>query len=396
MKNNYRSSDEDLDLFKSKTFEKISYPDQLKYKQEKVNALFGEATNPIIVNPKPKHYRHKAVLSAVNQKDAKGKYQLKLGLYEEGSKKITPTLGHFIHDPAIDELFKQIYQVLVKYKILAYHPNDRKGVLKHVLIRKSFASKELMVVFVTMGNLLPNYRLIVKDIIALNPKVTTILQNIHDKETPLVLLDNFKILYGSGNLFDKINDLTFKISAKAFYQVNPLVMQTLYNEALKAAEITKQDLVLDAYCGIGTITLLAAQYAKQVIGVDINKVSISDANANKKLNQVSNVSFVASDVNEFIKNFNEKIDVLIMDPAREGSTPEFMDAVKNLNPRKIVYISCNPNTQKRDLRLIKDQYIIEKVMPVDMFSYTAHVENIVILKVKSKPIIKTQRVNKGR
>ena len=371
------------DLKRSKTFEKMKYEEQLKHKQELVNKLFFKnRVEKIIANPKPKEYRYKAVLSATNQRISPKLFKIQLGLYEEGTKLIKPNLNHFIHEPELNNIFQTIEKLFHKYKIKAYHPNDRSGIIKHVLLRKSYAYEQIMVVFVTMGFTFPNHKSLIRELIELHPKIKTVVQNVHEKETHLVLLDKEKVLYGDGYLVDRIDRLDFRISAKAFYQVNPEQMIKLYHEALKLAAITNKDVVMDAYCGIGTLSLLAAKKAKTVIGVDINKTSINDAYYNQKLNDIENIHFFADNVDNYIANFSERIDVLIMDPAREGSTKNFLDAVKRLKPKRIVYISCDPITQIRDLKYILDMYVIRKVQPVDMFSYTAHIENIVLLELR--------------
>lgn len=384
IKNKYQVDDQSFfDLKRSKNYEMMSYDEQINIKQATVERLFyPHKVETIIKNPVPKGYRHKAVLSAVNEKIADKKYKIRLGLYEEGTKKIIPNLNHFVHYPQINEIFKTIEAIFHQFKIKAYHPNDRSGLIKHVLIRKSYAYDEVMVVFVTMGYILPNHKDMIKALVAKHPEIKTVIQNMHDKETSIVLLDKEKVLYGTGYIKDQIDQIDFRISAKAFYQVNPEQMLNLYHVALKFAQISKNEVVMDCYSGIGTISLLASLKAKEVIGVEINKTAVEDALYNKRINQISNVMFYANDVEEFMQNYQKPIDVLIMDPTRDGSTPEFLEALKRLKPKKVVYISCDPYTQIRDLRLIDDTYEIKKIQPVDMFSYTSHVETIALLALK--------------
>ncbi len=239
-----------------------------------------------------------------------------------------------------------------------------------------------MVVLVTQGNLFPNHRQFIRELLELHPEITTIIQNIHNKDTHLVMLENEKVLYGPGYIEDRIDDLTFRISSRAFYQVNPAQMMNLYHKALELAEIKENDTVLDCYSGIGTLTLLAAKKAKKAIGFEINDASVLNAIINKKLNQINNATFHRGDVEELMNEMNEKVDVLIMDPTRDGASLNFIQSVLRLAPKKIVYISCEPNTQIRDIKQLSSKYEVKVVQPVDMFSYTAHVENIVLLSFK--------------
>jgi len=370
-------------LYNNTSYEKLTYPQQLAHKQTFVERLFKDfKVNPIIINPNPKHYRHKAVLSAVNKKVSDKLYKIQLGLYKEGTRNVVPNLNHFLHDPMINACFQVIEEVFHQFKIRAYHPNDRHGIIKHVMIKKSFYYQELMVVIVTMGNLLPNAKDLCKALVTKCPHITTIVQNIHDKESHLVILDKEKVLYGDGFIKDRIEDLDFRISAKAFYQVNPRQMFNLYDKTLKIAKLSHNSEVIDAYCGIGTISLLAAKQAKHVTAIDINAASIKDAIFNKKMNKIENVDFINADVEDYILGYNKKVDVLIMDPTREGASEKFLQAVLKLAPQKIVYISCEPHSQIRDIRILSKNYQIKEIQPVDMFSYTTHVENIVLLEKK--------------
>ena len=252
-KNTKTFDDNYFDHLKSSDYEKLSVEEQLKRKTEVLETLFNKKDLlPFVKNPKPKGYRHKAVLSAVNIKLEKN-YQIRLGLYVEGSKTIKPRLSHMLHHPSIDEMFKTIEKLLIKYKFKAYYAPTRDGIIKHVMIRKSYAFDQYMVVFATNGNLLPNHKLFVQDLIAIHPNIVTVIQNIHHKDTNLVLLEDEKILYGNGYIEDMIDGLTFRISSRSFYQVNPYQMMNLYHKALELP-INERSVVLDCYSGIGTLT----------------------------------------------------------------------------------------------------------------------------------------------
>jgi 23S rRNA (uracil1939-C5)-methyltransferase len=241
----------------------------------------------------------------------------------------------------------------------------------------------MLVTLVTQGYLLPNAKKIAAELIKKHPKVRTVVQNIHHKKTHLVLLDEEKIIYGQGFIEDDIQGILFRLSAKSFFQVNPSQMVKLYQLALDMANIKPTDLVVDTYSGIGTISLLAAKRAKEVIAVESNKASHLDALNNRKANQLLNLTCVHDDVSEFMKQFDRKIDVLIMDPTREGASKDFLDMLLKVKPKKIVYISCEPKTQVRDIKMLATQYHIVSVQSVDMFSQTAHVETITLLSLKT-------------
>ncbi|MEF3692722.1 MAG: 23S rRNA (uracil(1939)-C(5))-methyltransferase RlmD [Acholeplasmataceae bacterium] len=361
----------------------INYQKQLKMKEEYVKELYDNAGFttvhlPIISNDEPLYYRHKVVLSATTKKG-----KLRLGLYREYSKEIIPFIDCYIHEKSTHDMMHTLEELFHKYKIPAYDYKTNTGMIKHIMMRISQKTKDVLVVIVTNGHLLPNGKKIVSELVQKHPKVQTVIQNIHHKKTHLVLLDEEKILYGKGFIIDEIEGIQFRISAQSFYQVNPMQMLKLYGTALDTAKLKKTDVVLDAYSGIGTISLLASKRCKEVIAVESNEMAHRDALMNKKMNLISNVRFINHDVTEFIQTFNEKIDCLIMDPTRDGSTEVFMNTIKKLKPKKILYISCEPKTQVRDLNWIKDIYKIESVQAVDMFSQTVHVESIVLLSLRT-------------
>ena len=361
----------------------IKYQKQLKLKEIHVSDAFkNEGINisvkPIIESEKPHNYRHKVVLSAttVNQK-------LRLGLYREQTKTVIPYLNCHIQDMDINHLLKEVEHVLNQYKIPAYDIDKSTGIVKHLMVRKSYSNQHMMLIIVTHGHLLPNGKKIVAHIMNTFPMVKTIIQNIHHRKTHLVLLDEEKVLSGLGFIEDKINDLNFKLSPKSFYQINPLQMIKLYQKGLELLNIKNNETVIDAYSGIGTISLLAAKYAKQVIAIETNKQAHIDAIMNKKMNQVHNIRFVNDDVESFMSNYHEKVDCLIMDPTRDGASSKFLDSVIKLKPHRILYISCEPVTQVRDIKQLLSHYDVKHVQPLDMFSQTVHVESVVLLSLKT-------------
>lgn len=361
----------------------IKYEEQLRIKTDHIYKMFEKKklktrVSPIIGSEDPWHYRHKVVLSATTTKK-----KLRLGLHQDRSKRIIPFLNCYIQDKKINKIMRSIEQLLNKFKITAYNLDKNSGIIKHILIRKSYASQKFLVVFVTQGKLFPNSKSIINQLTKLHPNVLTITQNIHNKKTHIVLLDEEKILYGKGYIEDEIEGLTYRLSAKSFYQINPKQMVNLYKKALELADVKATDTVIDTYSGIGTISLLIAKKAKKVFAIETNNSAHRDALFNKKLNAISNIEFINSDVNDFIKMFTGVVDCLIMDPTREGASNAFLNSVLSLKPKKIIYISCEPKTQVNDLTILSKKYKLKAIAPVDMFSQTKHIETIALLELGS-------------
>lgn len=371
---------------KQLNYQMMSYQNQLKTKQKSIEQSFSvlklkTPVQKILKNPMDRHYRHKVTVSATSIRVGKS-FKLRLGMFKEKTHKIEPGFSHFIHDNDINTVLGVIETILNDYKISAYDIKKKKGIIKHVLIRKSYLTKEMLVVFVTHTKFFPNHKQIIKDLKDEFDQVKTVIQMIQNKHTPIVLYGDAKTLYGPGYVIDGFDGLTFKLSAKSFYQVNPMQMVSLYHRAIELAQIKKSDVVMDCYAGIGTISLLAAKQAKKVIGIEVNKQAVNDAKENIKKNKMTNVLFIHSDVEDYMSSFHDKVDVLILDPTRTGATPKFLNAVKKLKPKKIIYISCFVETQVRDIKQLQSTYHLTHIQPVDMFSYTEHVECITVLTLK--------------
>jgi 23S rRNA (uracil1939-C5)-methyltransferase len=334
--------------------------------------------NDVVLAEQNLNYRHKAVLSATTFKN-----QLKLGLYKKGSKEIFPFLDCYLHDQETNMVFKLIEEQMNLYKIKAYHYEKNEGLLKHVQIRKSYTTNEMLITFVTHGDVLPHAKQMIRKIREVFPKATSFVQNVHYKKTHLVLVEKDKVLYGPGYITDEILGIKYRLSSQSFYQVNPLQMVKLYDFALNLAEIKKTDFVVDTYSGIGTISLLATKYSNRVLSIESNKSAHLDAIQNAKLNQILNIQMINDDVSSFIDQITEKVDLLIMDPPREGATEVFIQKVLKLAPKKIIYISCGPESLMKDLKLLKEKYQFNQIYPFDMFPQTAHDETITLLSLKT-------------
>lgn len=359
-------------------YQGMDYTEQLKLKQKKVKELLKPycPVHPIIGMENPTHYRNK--VHAVFDRDRKNNPIS--GVYEEGTHKVVPIDACMIEDQKADEIIVTIRGMLKSFKISVYDEDTGYGLLRHVLVKRGFATGEIMVVLVTASPVFPSRNNFVKALRAKHPEITTIIQNINGRGTSMVLGDKEHILYGKGYIEDILCGCRFRISAKSFYQINPVQTEKLYAKAIELAHLTGKETVIDAYCGIGTIGLIAAPHAKQVIGVELNRDAVRDAITNAKRNQTKNIRFFCADAGQFMVDMadaGEKADVVFLDPPRSGSDEAFLESVVRLGPERVVYISCNPVTQERDLRFLCGKgYRAVGAWPVDLFPFTGHVENI--------------------
>jgi 23S rRNA (uracil1939-C5)-methyltransferase len=359
----------------------MNYDLQLKSKQKKVEALLGKLAKvePIVGMDNPYHYRNK--VHAVFDHDRKGNPIS--GVYEAGTHRVVQVDNCLIEDQQADAIIGSIRGMLKSFKIRTYDEDTEFGLIRHVLIRKGFHSGQIMVVLVLSSPILPSKNNFVKALLKKHPEITTIIINVNNKRTSMVLGEKEQVIYGKGYIEDSLCGKTFRISPKSFYQVNTVQTEFLYGKAIELAGLTGTDTVIDAYCGIGTISLIAADHAKKVIGVELNSDAVRDANNNATRNQVSNVDFYNKDAGEFMIQIaaqGEAVDVVFMDPPRAGSDEKFLNSLCTLAPARVVYISCNPETLERDLKyLVKNKYKVERVIPVDMFPGTEHVEVIIMM-----------------
>ncbi len=367
-------------------YQGLAYPKQLEKKQKNVEALlkkFGKV-NPIIGMKEPFYYRNK--VHAVFDRDRRG--NIISGTYEANSHRVVPIEECLIEDKKCQEIIRTIRGMLKSFKIKTYDEDTGYGLLRHVLVRRGAKSGEIMVVLVLGSPIFPSKNNFVKALRKEHPEITTILLNVNSKKTSMVLGEKESVIYGKGFIRDELCRCTFRISAKSFYQVNPVQTEVLYNKAIEFAALTGKERVIDAYCGIGTIGMIAAKHAKEVIGVELNKDAVRDAKLNAKENNVKNIVFRQGDAGEFMTAMaaaGEKADVVLMDPPRAGSDEAFLSAVVKLAPEKVVYVSCNPETLARDLKyLTRKGYEVRKIQPVDMFGFTVHVETVCLLSRKDK------------
>ena len=365
-------------------FQGIPYKEQLKKKQKKEQSLLGAYGKvcSIIGMENPYYYRNK--VHAVFDRDRKG--NIISGIYEEGTHRVVPVENCLIEDEKSQEIIRTIRGMLKSFKIRTYDEDTGYGLLRHVLIRRGFSTGEIMVVLVTGLPIFPSKNNFVKALRKAHPEITTVVLNVNDRQTSMVLGDREKPIFGPGFIKDRLCGCMFRISPKSFYQVNPVQTEILYQTAIDYAGLTGKETVIDAYCGIGTIGLIAAKKAGKVIGVELNKDAAKDARINAKENKITNAAFYQGDAGRFMVEMaakGEKADVVFMDPPRAGSDERFLSSIVKLSPKKVIYISCNPETLARDLKyLTKHHYKVEKIQPVDMFPFCDHCETVCSLSRK--------------
>ena len=373
-------------------YQGVPYKEQLAAKQKRMKKLLGKFANvkPIIGMDDPFYYRNK--VHAVFDRDKKG--NIICGTYEAKTHKVVPIEECMIEDKISQEIIRTIRDMLKSFRIKTYDEDTGYGLLRHVLVRRGFFTDEIMVVIVIGSPIFPSKNNFVKALRKKYPQITTVVLNVNDKKTSMVLGERDIVIYGKGYIRDTLCGCTFRISPQSFYQVNPVQTEILYKTAIEYAGLGRKETVIDAYCGIGTIGLVAAKRAKNIIGVELNPDAVRDARINAKENKITNARFYQGDAGEFMENMaenGEHADVVFMDPPRTGSDKKFMSSVVKLNPSRIVYISCGPETLARDLEyLTKHGYDVRKIQPVDMFSFTDHCENICLLTKKFEKQTKNQ------
>ena len=365
-------------------YQGVPYKEQLVAKQKKMSKLLKKFGNvkPIIGMEDPFYYRNK--VHAVFDRDRTA--NIICGTYEAKTHKVVPVEDCMIEDKISQEIIRTIRDMLKSFKIKTYDEDTGYGLLRHVLVRRGFATNEIMVVLVVGSPVFPSKNNFVKALRKKYPQITTVVLNVNDKKTSMVLGERDIVIYGKGFIRDILCGCSFRISPQSFYQVNPVQTEILYKTAIEYAGLGRKETVIDAYCGIGTIGLVAAKRAKNVIGVELNSDAVHDARINARENKITNAHFYQGDAGEFMEKMAENgecADVVFMDPPRTGSDKKFMSSVIKLGPSRIVYISCGPETLARDLEyLTKYGYEVRKIQPVDMFSFTDHCENVCLLTKK--------------
>ena len=366
----------------------IDYEETLNIKQKAVQNLVNKnLKSKIEVNPtwgmgNPYHYRNKLQYPVGLNKAG----EPVMGVFANRTHDIIPVNDCLIQNNKANQVAKYVIDEIKKYNISVYDEKSREGIVRHIMVKIGFRTGEIMVTIVINGDFLPYAKDIAFDLHGSYHDISSVIVNINKKNTNVILGDKNLNILGKGYITDELGDYLFKISPLSFYQVNPVQAEALYNIAIENAGITKNDIVFDLYCGIGTISLFASKYAKKVYGIEIVEQAIEDAKWNAEFNKVDNVEFIAGDTEKLLTDLieNRKIipDVIIVDPPRRGLDNTTVNNILKIKPKRVVYISCNPATLMRDLALLEDVYEINMIQPVDMFCFTSHVECVAVLNLK--------------
>lgn len=355
----------------------IDYEETLNIKQEKikdlVNKTFGKESNIKVEKTlgmgNPYNYRNKAQYPIGIDKEGNPI----IGVFAKRSHEIIPMERCFIQNTACEKIAFAISKFIKEKNIPAYNEETREGLLRHVVLKIGIRTHEIMCILVINGKKMP-YETELTEMLVKEYNVKTAVKNINMKNTNVILGYENIVLHGDGYIYDVLGDFTFKISPMSFYQVNPIQAEALYNIAIEKAKLSKEDILFDLYCGIGTIGLFASEYVKKVYGIEIVEQAIEDAKENAKINEINNIEFYAGDVEKIFRNLMEKKgiypDVIIVDPPRKGLDSNTINNILDVEPKKVVYISCNPATMVRDMKLLSEKYEIKDIQPVDMFPFT--------------------------
>lgn len=361
-------------------YSEVPYEEQLEKKERAVKKLlepFGKVY-PITGADHPFHYRNK-VTASFGFRNGK----LVSGVYEKNSHRVVNIDRCLIQDEKADRIIHIIRELCVSFKIKSYDEDTNFGLLRHVMIRTGRKTGQVMVIMVTASPVFPGSRNFTKALLNKCPEITTIVQNVNPLRTSMVLGNRNKVLYGRGYIEDELCGLRFRISPSSFYQVNPEQTEKLYRKAVELAGLSGKGTLLDAYCGVGTIGMVASRKAGEVIGVELNSDAVRDAEANAKANGITNIGFYVNDAGVFLTDLaaaGKKLDVIMMDPPRTGSSEEFIQSAAKAKPDRIVYVSCNPETLARDLKIFKRfNYRMQEAWPFDCFPMTEHIETVCLL-----------------
>lgn len=358
-------------------YQGLDYQEQLLIKQNHIEKLLSKFhfVNKIIGMDNPYNYRNKVQVSFGYDEN----HNVIYGNYVASTHTIVEVEDCQICDEKANEIINSVARLINKYKISIFDEYAMKGCIRHLLIRCT-SKREYMLVIVTGTFNINKKDLFIKDILKYNKSITTIIQNINPNHTSMILGSKNIVLYGKGYVTDHLCGLDFRISASSFYQVNSRQTEILYKQAIDIVKKNNDDLIIDTYCGTGTIGMILAKYAKRVIGVEINQKAVKDAINNAIINKINNIEFICDDASNYmykLQKSNIKIDTVIMDPPRSGADMRFLKSLVNLKPKRVIYISCGPNSLKDNLDYLTKYYKVESIQPVDMFPFSEHIECVV-------------------
>lgn len=363
----------------------LAYPAQLEFKRHQILNDFNKMKLDVEVSPtigmdKPYHYRNKAQIPV---RMLNGRLQT--GFYRKHSHDLVPIEDFYIQDPEIDKAVVIVRDILRRFQITPYDEQTHRGVIRNIMVRRGHYSHEMMIVLITKSKKLPSEAEIISETVNQLPEVKSIVQNINPKNTNSLMGNQNKVLWGKGTITDQLMGLDFEISPNSFYQVNPIQTEKLYKLAIQKAQLNKDDIVIDAYCGIGTISLSLAKVVKKVYGVEIVPEAIEDAKRNAHINKISNCKFVVAKAEEQLGKWQKaglKPDVIVVDPPRKGLDESLIESVAEMSPQRLIYVSCNPATLARDAKLFAEHgyQINQPIQPVDQFPQTVHVESVTVFE----------------
>ena len=366
----------------------IDYEETLNIKQNTVQNLVNKTLNNKIKVEmtvgmgNPYNYRNKAQYPVGFDKSG----EPVMGVYAKRTHEIIPMRNCMIQNPVSEKIANVVLGFFIKNNIPIYNEKNGEGLLRHIVIKVGIKTHEIMCILVLNKKELKKEKELIKVLIREFPEIKTIVKNYNMKNTNVILGNENEVIYGDGYIYDELGDYAFKISPLSFYQINPIQTEALYNIAIEMADLKKTDTLFDLYCGIGTIGIFASPYVNRVYGIEIVKQAIEDAKENANINNIRNIEFFAGDVEKVFENVlkehNVKPDVIFVDPPRKGLDKHTIENILNIKPEKIVYISCNPASLVRDLKLLEESYEIKKIQPVDMFPFTSHVECVTVLYAK--------------
>ncbi len=377
----------DMDLLRSgiAPLSHMKYEYQLAFKEEQVKRVMNKIAHmpevPVFATigmEEPYAYRNKAQIPVRKMND-----QLATGFYRKNSHELLPIEDYFIQDPEIDKAILIVRDILQRFKIKPYNEEENTGFLRHIIIRRGHYSHEMMVILVTRTAKFFQGNRIAEAIQSELPEVVSVIQNVNSEKTNVIMGKEDILLAGKETIEDQLLGKTYRISPQSFYQVNTKQAEKLYQTAIDFAQLKADDVVIDAYCGIGTIGLSFAENVKHVYGVEVVPQAIEDAQYNAKINGAENVTYQIGKAEKVMKQWEQlgiQPDVVFVDPPRKGLAEEFIQASAELSPDRIIYISCNPATLARDLERYGELgYQAQKVQPVDLFPQTYHIEAVVLL-----------------
>lgn len=366
----------------------IDYEYTLKMKKDMVQNLITKtlknelAVNPTIGMNNPYYYRNKLQYPVGKDKNNK----TVMGVFAKRTHEIIPVEDCLIQNREAQKVANEVLNIIREKNIPVYNEENQKGKIRHIIVKIGVHTNEIMCILVTNEEKIEDEQEIVNELINKFPNIKTIIKNVNSKNTNVILGNKNIVLYGSGYIYDTLGEYRFKISPMAFYQTNPIQTKVLYQKAIEFADLKQDDILCDLYCGIGTIGIFASKYVNKVYGIEIVEEAIESAKENARVNEVQNAEFMAGDVEKvfekMLKEKNVTPTVIIVDPPRKGLDDATIETIKKLKVSRLVYVSCNPATMARDLKLLEEEYEVKEIQPVDMFPFTSHVECVAVLQLK--------------